>query len=66
MPFCLYLHAPVTAEGDDVVAEDGVLVSVELSSGHLGSGSHARGVGCLLYTSPSPRDRQKPRMPSSA
>ena len=21
---------------------------------------------CLLYTSPSPRDRQKPRMPSSA
>ena len=24
------------------------------------------GVGCLLYTSPSPRDRQKSRMPSSA
>ena len=23
-------------------------------------------IGCLLYTSPSPRDRQKPRMPSSA
>ena len=26
----------------------------------------ARGVACLLYTSPSPRDRQKSRMPSSA
>ena len=25
-----------------------------------------RGVACLLYTSPSPRDRQKSRMPSSA
>ena len=25
-----------------------------------------RGYGCLLYTSPSPRDRQKSRMPSSA
>ena len=25
-----------------------------------------RHVGCLLYTSPSPRDRQKSRMPSSA
>ena len=25
-----------------------------------------RGCGCLLYTSPSPRDRQKSRMPSSA
>ena len=24
------------------------------------------GVNCLLYTSPSPRDRQKSRMPSSA
>ena len=24
------------------------------------------GNGCLLYTSPSPRDRQKSRMPSSA
>ena len=28
------------------------------------SGIHAR--SCLLYTSPSPRDRQKSRMPSSA
>ena len=30
---------------------------------------HARSTGpysCLLYTSPSPRDRQKSRMPSSA
>ena len=26
----------------------------------------ASGDGCLLYTSPSPRDRQKSRMPSSA
>ena len=26
----------------------------------------AQGYGCLLYTSPSPRDRPKPRMPSSA
>ena len=36
------------------------------------SGSEARqwadeeNYGCLLYTSPSPRDRQKSRMPSSA
>ena len=26
----------------------------------------AEGMACLLYTSPSPRDRQKSRMPSSA
>ena len=27
---------------------------------------HGIPYGCLLYTSPSPRDRQKSRMPSSA
>ena len=35
--------------------------SDNVKSGHL-----AWAVGCLLYTSPSPRDRQKSRMPSSA
>ena len=29
-------------------------------------GSYRRYTACLLYTSPSPRDRQKSRMPSSA
>ena len=28
--------------------------------------AEVQGHGCLLYTSPSPRDRQKSRMPSSA
>ena len=33
----------------------------------IGEGPAARSIKiCLLYTSPSPRDRQKPRMPSSA
>ena len=35
---------------------------IELSITH----SFALGNDCLLYTSPSPRDRQKSRMPSSA
>ena len=30
------------------------------------AGSSVRTLPCLLYTSPSPRDRQKSRMPSSA
>src|SRR5665811_254252 len=35
---------------------------------HIGKGGHlsAQPMGCLLYTSPSPRDRTRSRMPSSA
>ena len=50
---------------DTVVA----LVTTDASSGTAGTGQSLITVttsGCLLYTSPSPRDRQKSRMPSSA
>ena len=56
-----------------------IVVGGHLDSWDLGDGSHDDGAGivqsmevlrifksCLLYTSPSPRDRQKSRMPSSA
>ena len=35
---------------------------------NVSPGAYVRGIyhSCLLYTSPSPRDRQKSRMPSSA
>ena len=33
---------------------------------HVNNNEIDRYYGCLLYTSPSPRDRQKSRMPSSA
>ena len=32
----------------------------------VGFGAWAAGIGCLLYTSPSPRDPKTSRMPSSA
>ena len=50
--FCLasYLTLPFRTPSLD----DGLIPAVE------------KGLGCLLYTSPSPRDRQKSRMPSSA
>ena len=35
-----------------------------IHNGHLVAASEV--ADCLLYTSPSPRDRQKSRMPSSA
>ena len=40
---------------------------VPSNAGQIGPGLDLRGVGgCLLYTSPSPRDRTRSRMPSSA
>ena len=37
----------------------------KIAGKHLGKVG-GDGYSCLLYTSPSPRDRQKSRMPSSA
>ena len=55
---------------DITVAESAIsrCVRVPLSQGELDAyTSLAFNIGtCLLYTSPSPRDRQKSRMPSSA
>ena len=43
-----------------IVAENGGMVW------DSGEGHEILALSCLLYTSPSPRDRQKSRMPSSA
>ena len=58
------------------LAEDEVVRAEDLAEGARADGVHgarlevhqdvAGHVACLLYTSPSPRDRQKTRMPSSA
>ena len=43
-----------------------VLVQLKCEVGASSRVAHALAESCLLYTSPSPRDRQKSRMPSSA
>ena len=46
-----------------------ILTALDLFRGLVDSGvvqKSTKGLDCLLYTSPSPRDRQKSRMPSSA
>ena len=61
----------------DVVLEDGVVGRAAVPSGAStgayeavemrdGDADRYAGKGCLLYTSPSPRDRTRSRMPSSA
>jgi len=42
------------------------MATTELTGKEYGQAVSALARGCLLYTSPSPRDRQKSRMPSSA
>ena len=60
-------------QGDDLGDLGGAQVVVEFSVPDASLGNvmacvqrGVHGVVCLLYTSPSPRDRTRPRMPSSA
>ena len=45
---------------------DDVIYNVHWSVSKEDGEYSARSYGCLLYTSPSPRDRTRSRMPSSA
>ena len=51
----------VRAQGEPSEVAPGILAEVEMLAERFQIASD-----CLLYTSPSPRDRQKSRMPSSA
>ena len=70
------LAKEVASKTNDV-AGDGTTTATVLAQAMVNEGMKAvatgvnpmevkRGMLCLLYTSPSPRDRQKSRMPSSA
>ena len=51
----------------DQKLEDGTVLRVGVAGGGCSGFQYSLGFDtCLLYTSPSPRDRQKSRMPSSA
>ena len=50
----------------EMVEELGYHVEYWGQKGHYGVALLSKEKPCLLYTSPSPRDRQKSRMPSSA
>ena len=61
------LHPGIRALADNVeryVAEGGGSVIIEVGAGDVIEVIDLE--GCLLYTSPSPRDKRQSRMPSSA
>src|SRR5665213_183991 len=60
-----YVEPVVTLDADfAVVAATGVNEALQARGFRVEA--VANSINCLLYTSPSPRDRQKSRMPSSA
>ena len=48
------------------IKEDAQALAAKLEGVALTIGAKTSSTGCLLYTSPSPRDRTRSRMPSSA
>ena len=72
-PSTLTVRDGVSAHADSLEVVDGSIKvhgAVALSAAHMNMTADGEIDGsaraCLLYTSPSPRDRQKSRMPSSA
>ena len=47
-------------------AESDGIIQFSLGGAEFGSGLGVKNKVCLLYTSPSPRDKRQSRMPSSA
>ena len=58
--------AAVTLNGQPLVLQQHVYIMLDKPKGVVSAAADKNDVTCLLYTSPSPRDRQKSRMPSSA
>ena len=64
----------VTERDDSHKSHEGIAAGIRIWDVHqqdmlvgmFHSETDAHSYNCLLYTSPSPRDRQKSRMPSSA
>ena len=61
---CAHAIVELAGDGHQVVVIHGGGVELTRTLQRLGKKSEF--INCLLYTSPSPRDRQKSRMPSSA
>ena len=48
------------------IAVGGAAITANINQAHLSQAAVPGDEDCLLYTSPSPRDRTRSRMPSSA
>ena len=62
----LYISGQISIDADGKLIKGKVGKDLTLEQGYQAAIRCALSIVCLLYTSPSPRDRQKSRMPSSA
>ena len=62
----LCLHLPGLSWLSKLIPKCGILAKRSIAKTTVLGKSNRHLISCLLYTSPSPRDRQKSRMPSSA
>ena len=66
-PFSEYVFVAFAEKGNDIVYSEEILYQTGKASVTTQSFKYTGGFNiCLLYTSPSPRDRTRSRMPSSA
>ena len=63
--FNLWAHAQNLVPSISISTES-QRIHCKTSQGHQATQTQEKSKGCLLYTSPSPRDRTRSRMPSSA
>ena len=59
-------HIKKTSTENEVRGKEGNIGREKKSEANTQAGSKRRSKDCLLYTSPSPRDKRQSRMPSSA
>ena len=60
------LDGSVNVDGGAVTGATTITASGAITGGSVTDGTATMSSGCLLYTSPSPRDAHESRMPSSA
>ena len=60
----VHLVSPFDVEATHLFEADGVLIGTTENIGYMAGAT--KDMFCLLYTSPSPRDPNRSRMPSSA
>ena len=59
-------HVQILIKKEMTRRENNIVREIKADTGNRKMWKHIKKLSCLLYTSPSPRDKRQSRMPSSA